>query len=192
MTQPQLPFRLSICGLDELPAFAAEGVSHVVSILDPDYPDPEDFAAFLPHRRAVLRFDDVIVTGDLYQAPGAGDVAAILNVGRELAADGATHVLVHCHAGVSRSTAAAALLLAQRMPDAIDDVFDEIHRVRPRSWPNSLIVRLGDAQLGLAGRLVAAMQRHHARVAVDYPELAKLLRMGMRAHEVPDPSAPTG
>lgn len=191
MSRTQLPFRLSICGLDELPAYAADGVSHVVSILDPEYPDPEDFAGYLPHRRAVLRFDDVIVTGDLYQAPGAGDVAAILDVGRELEADGATHVLVHCHAGVSRSTAAAALLLAQRMPDGVDQVFDEVHRVRPRSWPNSLIVRLGDAQLGLGGRLVAAMQRHHARVALDYPELAAMLRMGMRAHEVPDPSTPT-
>ena len=35
----QLP--LSICGLDEIAEFLKRGVTHVISILDPEYPYPE-------------------------------------------------------------------------------------------------------------------------------------------------------
>ena len=185
MTDAILPCRLSICGLDELPAFAADGVTHVVSILDPDYPDPDAFADYAPHDRTVLRFDDVIEDSAFYQAPGHAEVSTILALGDRLAVEPVAHLLIHCHAGVSRSTAAAALLLAQRAPDQADRIFDIISTVRPKSWPNSRIVRLGDEELGLDGRLVAAMEAHHARVARSYPDLAALLSRGMRAHEVP-------
>jgi hypothetical protein len=52
--------RLTICGLTELGAFRNAAVTHVLSILDPGYPDPTDFAAYGPHKRLTLRFDDII------------------------------------------------------------------------------------------------------------------------------------
>ena len=57
----------------------------------------------------------------------------ILEYGREVMAAGAdTHLLIHCHAGRSRSTASAALLLAQAEPGRpAEAIFDEIVRVRP-------------------------------------------------------------
>jgi hypothetical protein len=36
------------------------GVSHVVSILDPDWPMPSAFGACGEHQRLELRFDDLI------------------------------------------------------------------------------------------------------------------------------------
>ena len=61
-------------------------------------------------------------------------------------------LLVHCHAGVSRSTASAVLLLAQRDP-ARDpgDIVDEVVRRRPQAWPNLRIVEIGDRLLGRRG-----------------------------------------
>jgi len=35
-------------------------VTHVLSILGPNSPDPPEFTAFAPHRRLILRFHDVI------------------------------------------------------------------------------------------------------------------------------------
>lgn len=185
MTDAILPYRLSICGLDELPGYARDGVTHVVSILDPDFPDSDAFAGYAPHDRTLMRFDDVIEDSGVYQAPGQAEVSAILALGERLAAEPVQHLLVHCHAGISRSTATAALLMAQRAPDRADHIFDTINAIRPRSWPNSRLVRLGDERLGLDGRLVAAMAAHHARVAQGYPDLAALLSRGVRAHEVP-------
>ena len=37
---PLLPYRITICGLSELAGHAACGITHVVSILDPAWPDP--------------------------------------------------------------------------------------------------------------------------------------------------------
>ncbi len=57
------PFALSaltVCGLDELDRHSARGVTHVLSILDPEWPEPEAFRDFDPHFRVTLRFHDAI------------------------------------------------------------------------------------------------------------------------------------
>ena len=43
--------RITICGISELGEHCAAGVTHVLSILGPNSPDPPEFAAFAPHRR---------------------------------------------------------------------------------------------------------------------------------------------
>src|ERR1700757_4623273 len=52
--------RITICGISELGEHSAAGVTHVLSILGPNSPDPPEFTAFAPHRRLILRFHDVI------------------------------------------------------------------------------------------------------------------------------------
>ena len=51
---------LTVCGLEELDEHSSRGVTHVLSILDPDWPVPEAFGAFGEHRKLELRFHDVI------------------------------------------------------------------------------------------------------------------------------------
>ena len=53
-----LQFPLSICGLDEIAGFLERGITHVISILDPEYPYPEELLAIPDGNRLVLRFDD--------------------------------------------------------------------------------------------------------------------------------------
>ncbi len=181
-----LPYRLSICGLDELVQHAGNDVSHVVSIIDPAQPDPEVFADYPPHDRTLLRFDDIIAPRHGMMVPGEADVRRILDLGERLADAPVRHLLVHCHAGVSRSTATAALLMAQRNPGRETDIFRRLDAMRQPAWPNSLIVRLGDALLGRGGALVDALRAHHDRVAQRLPAFAAFLRANGRAHEVPD------
>ena len=45
---------LTICGLEELDYHSAQGVTHVLSILDPDWPEPEAFRAFDGTVRAIF------------------------------------------------------------------------------------------------------------------------------------------
>jgi hypothetical protein len=42
----QLPFRITVCGLDELAGRCEARISHVLSILDPEWPVPEAFGTF--------------------------------------------------------------------------------------------------------------------------------------------------
>src|SRR5262249_12305458 len=145
------------CGIPELGEHCAAGVTHVLSILDPEWPDPPAFEEFPPHHRLALRFYDVIEAELGRLAPSSADVERLLAFGRELHASVGSHLLVHSHAGVSRSTAAAALILAQAHPERpARDALEAVAQMRPRAWPNLRILEFGDALLGRRGEIVAA------------------------------------
>lgn len=175
---------LTICGLDELAGHGSAKVTHVLSILDPDTPEP-DFAGYPALQRTTLRFDDIVEDAPGKVSPAADHVAAVLAFGRALedgtAADG--HLLVHCHAGISRSTAAMAMLLAQSHPALAEDaVMDRLSAIRPQAWPNLRMIRFADEQLGREGRLVAAAGRLYSRRLAERPEFAEgLKRLGRGA-----------
>jgi predicted protein tyrosine phosphatase len=189
-----LPFRLTICGLDELAGHSAGGVTHVLSILDPDWPALEAFYAYAPHRRLELRFHDVIDPAPGWVLPQQEHVERLLAFGRDLigenlrageAASAGSHLLVHCHAGVSRSTAAAALLLVQAQPERSSAAaLAAIAAVRPRAGPNLRISEGGDALLGRGGELVAATREHYRRALAAQPGLAAALAAGGRSREL--------
>lgn len=185
MSRGLLPFRLSICGVRELPDFATRGVSHVLSILDPYTPTPAAFAAFRPHRRQDMRFHDAIAGDDLNMPlPQDDDVAAVLAFGRSLAREKVDHLLVHCFAGVSRSTASAVMLMAQDNPGREAECFAVLHDIRPKCWPNSVMIGIADRLLGRKGRLIEAMRGHHREVAGRHPDVVELIRSVGRNHEV--------
>jgi predicted protein tyrosine phosphatase len=178
--------RITICGIPELGEHCAAGVTHVLSILDPDWPDPDAFADFSPHRREALRFHDVIApVNPITVVPSAEHVARLLEFGREVTAAGRdTHLLIHCHAGISRSTASAALLLAQAEPAReAADIFAEIARLRPRAWPNLLLLEYGEAALGREGEFTAAVAAQYRRVAEVDPAFAMFIRESGRRRE---------
>jgi predicted protein tyrosine phosphatase len=182
--QALAPFQLTICGIDELAGHCAGGVTHVLSILDPGWPEPEPLSIFELHRRLRLRFHDIIESQPGWVAPERWDVELLLSFTRDLGAGG-THLLIHCHAGVSRSTAAAALVLAQRCPDQpADEVLEEVVRLRPRAWPNLRILELGDGILGRSGEIVEAATAHYRRAIEREPWLAGAMIEGGRGREV--------
>jgi predicted protein tyrosine phosphatase len=183
--QANLPFRLTICGIPELDEHCTTGVTHVLSLLDPDCADPPAFAAFAPHHRVALRFHDVIEPKPDRIPPSLRDVERLLALGRQLIDAPQGHLLIHCHAGVSRSTAAAALILAQAWPDRPARVaFDAVTNIRPRAWPNMRILELGDGLLGRNGEIVAAVAAVYRRVLErDPPFLEPLIAAG-RIREV--------
>lgn len=178
---------VTICGLDELGLHRRAGVTHVLSILDPGWPEPGEFDLWQRHDRLLLRFYDVIDQGptDWMTPPGSDHVAAILKFGRGFPIDRPVRLLVHCHAGVSRSSASAILLLAQREP-ARDpgDIVDEIVRRRPQAWPNLRIIEIGDRLLGRGGALVEAARRRYHEIVAARPDYAEELRAGGRGREV--------
>lgn len=178
--------KITICGIAELGEHCEAGVTHVLSILDPHWPDPEAFDDFPPHHREALRFNDVIAPTPEMIAPHEEHVAKLLAFGRDVEVAGEmAHLLIHCHAGVSRSTAAAALLLAQEDPTRpAPRIFDEIARLRPCAWPNLALLELGEAALGRPGELTSAVAAQYRRVLAADPGFASYLRANGRGREV--------
>ena len=182
---PDLPFRLTICGIPELDEHCAAGVTHVLSILDPEFDDPPAFAAFGPHHRLALRFHDVIEPRTECLAPSRADVARLLGFGLDLIHAPDPHLLIHCHAGISRSTASAALILAQAWPDRpARAVLDSVVAIRPRAWPNLRILEFGDALLGRNGEIVAAVAAVYRGVIERDPAFEEAMIDSGRGREV--------
>jgi predicted protein tyrosine phosphatase len=185
MASPSDFFRFTICGIPELGAHCEAGVTHVLSILDPEWPDPPEFEEYAPHRRLALRFHDIIDPLPGRLAPAREDVARLLAFGRELGDPETCHLLVHCHAGVSRSTAATALILAQAHSDRpAREVLDAVARLRPRAWPNLRLLEFGDELLGRDGEIVAAAAAIYRRVLDREPYLRDAMVENGRAREV--------
>jgi predicted protein tyrosine phosphatase len=180
---------LTICGLEELGHHSDRAVTHVLSIIDPDCPDPEAFQAYDSHHRTILRFHDIIEPLPGYVMPEPGHVEDILAFGQSLSREAGSrdegHLLVHCHAGISRSTAAMAMLLAQTYPDQDEDrIFARLAEIRPQAWPNSRMIGFADRLLSRKGRLNAALGRLYARQLATRPDLDETMRRHGRAREV--------
>lgn len=182
------PFKISVCGIHELTAHCETGVSHVLSILDPGWPTPDVFGAFSDHARLELRFHDVIDANDADMiAPQREHVADMLAFGRRVLQESGleTHFLVHCHAGVSRSTASMALILAQTLPHtSADRIFEEVLRIRPQAWPNLRILEFGDVELDRHGELVKSAIRIYRAQLDRRQDLAAQMRSGGRGREI--------
>ena len=187
MTAVMAPFGITVCGIEELAGHCDAGVSHVLSILDPGWPVPEAFGSYGEHARLELRFHDVLEEAPGTVGPNEEHVARVLAFGRDLAAEpaGAARLLVHCHMGVSRSTASMALILAQALPDRpAGDIFGEVLRIRPQAWPNLRMVEFGDAMLGRGGSLIAAAIEVYRRQLEARPQLGEFMERHGRGREV--------
>lgn len=179
----------TICGIEELPVHSQSGVTHVLSIIDPGHPDIHHFEAFSKHLRTTLRFHDIIdpIPGQIM--PAKEHVAAILGFGASLekgAVEGtAGHLLVHCHMGISRSTAAMVTLMAQGDPDASEEeLFERLRKIRSKAWPNSVMIAYADEKLGRGGKLVEALRRHYGHQLQQKPEYGQWMRELKRGREV--------
>ena len=148
--------RLIVGPLEHVPALCeAHRPSHLVSWLSPPAESPEVALTFPPERRLLLASHDVAFELEGYQAPSDLDVARLLAFASEW--DGARPMLVHCWAGVSRSTAAAYAIACARSRRPELELALALREASPGATPNPLIVALADARLGRGGRMIEAV-----------------------------------
>jgi predicted protein tyrosine phosphatase len=183
MTSRQV--KQTICALADLGDHSRSGITHLLSILDPDAKEPDLYFMDPPPERLTIRFHDIILPHPDLAMPQRSHVEEILAFARTLPNGDPTHLLVHCNMGISRSTAAATAVLLQAEPELDDETaLAHIAAIRPQAWPNSLMIRHADALLGRGGRLLAALGRLYRRQLEANPRFAEPLRTGGRLAEV--------
>jgi predicted protein tyrosine phosphatase len=146
---------LLVCPLSQVEtARALHRPSHLVSLLSPNSAEQ----AWPVADEACLRlaFHDIAEPREGFTAPDAALVARLLDFATGW--DATRPMLVHCWAGVSRSTAAAFIIACQRAPQRSErDIAQALRAAAPYATPNPLVVSLADAALGRSGRMSAAV-----------------------------------
>jgi len=128
------------------------GITHVISIQESadygkeskKYPTPPWVESYNHHR---FYFDDVTNEyNHQLTAATMEDIVKIAECGRKLPED--STVLVHCHAGVSRSPAVALGILAVRY--GLEEGWKQWLKIpgNLNFWPNELVVQMFDDYLG--------------------------------------------
>lgn len=180
-----------VCGLDELASHSRWDPTDVLSILDPEQPEPPGLALCSPGRMLRLHFHDAIEPLPGMKLPTARDVGRILEFGAGLGP--AVRLLIHCHYGISRSAAALAMLIARDPLLSGDEVFSRLLEVRPRAWPNSLMLRHADALLGRGGELIQALGRLYHFQSKRVPDITQFMRVHRSSEtDMADEAAGTG
>jgi predicted protein tyrosine phosphatase len=83
-------------------------------------------------------------------------VDRIIDFGRRR--DLSAPLLVHCWAGVSRSTATAFILACEENPDRAEaDIANALRKASSSATPNPLMVQIADDMLGRKGRMADAI-----------------------------------
>lgn len=147
---------LIVCPLRHVGALvAARRPSHVMTLLSPDAALPDGVG--LPAARHLkLRFNDIAAPVDGLVPPDAAAVRAVAAFGA--AWDARAPMLIHCSAGISRSTAAAYIVACLRAgPGHERDLALRLRARAPSATPNRLMIALADDLLGHGGRMAAAI-----------------------------------
>ena len=90
-------------------------------------------------------------------APSVQHIARIIDFAHAWGGDGP--MVVHCWAGISRSTAAAFMALCAINPEASEEkIAIALREASPTAYPNRLMISLADEALGRNGRMVRAIE----------------------------------
>lgn len=142
-----------VCPLAKVPhLLESRRPSHLISLLDPLSPFP--YAGDVSHLR--VKVNDITEDTEGWTAPAREHVAQILDfVSGWPRTD---PILIHCYAGISRSTATAFVTACAHNPRfAEEEIAHALRRASPVAWPNRRIVALADAELGRSGRMTRAI-----------------------------------
>ena len=96
-------------------------------------------------------------SSDGYTLPAEDHVAELIRFMR--AWDRAAPLVMHCYAGISRSTAGAFVSVCALNPELDEaELAGELRRRSPTATPNIRIVSIADRMLGRRGRMIAAIE----------------------------------
>lgn len=111
----------------------------------------------LPNRHHRIRVHDIAEPAEGAIVPSMDHVEGLLAFSRTWTRE--APFLVHCWAGISRSTAAAYILLCDiRGAGHEAAIARELRELAPHAQPNRLMIRHADQFLGREGRMIAAVE----------------------------------
>jgi predicted protein tyrosine phosphatase len=148
---------IHVCPLSMIaPTVATSGARHLVSLINIDTPVPRP-AAIPPENHLFLGINDIVEPTDGMVMPAEEHVSELVAFAGRW--DQQRPMVVHCYAGISRSTAAAFIALCVVRPQRRErDMARALRGASPFATPNARLVAIGDRLLGRGGRMIAAIE----------------------------------
>jgi predicted protein tyrosine phosphatase len=149
--------KIIVCPLSQVQQMvAAHAPERVVSLLDPDFDFPELGSAY-QGRHLCLHLHDVHECAPGAVAPTPRHVDQLLVFVERW--QRSWPLLIHCRAGIGRSTAAAFIAACMHNPH-VDErtIAHELRRASPLARPNQVLVDLADAAMSRNGRMTRAIE----------------------------------
>ena len=150
--------RIHVCSLARVAEVAAAtDAGSLVTLLSPTGVRVGRPAGIPAERHHVVGISDIVEPRDGYTHPEAAHIEPLLVFLR--AWDRRAPLLIHCYAGVSRSTAAAYIGVCALAPERDEaEAARALRAASPTATPNARLVALADEALGRQGRMIAAIQ----------------------------------
>jgi predicted protein tyrosine phosphatase len=149
--------RVHVCSLQRIGSTVSQtGASHLVTLINEGTPvvRPPSIAA---DRHLFLAFNDILEPMEGMTPPAEEHVLALLDFLEEW--DAKKPIVVHCFAGISRSTAAAFITVCALRPERDEaEIAARIRASSPSATPNLRLVGFADEILGRRGRMVSAIE----------------------------------
>jgi predicted protein tyrosine phosphatase len=146
-----------VCPLSRLTEIiATHKPSRVISILDPGSAFP-DLGATYVGRHLSLEFHDIHLPTLDRVMPAATHVDRLLRFLKRW--DPKEPLLIHCRAGIGRSTAAAFIAACYHNPKTDEQqIAADLTQASPIARPNKALIRIADNAMTRKGRMLAAME----------------------------------
>ena len=135
----------------------ATGASHVLTVMA-NVDQVQRPASVLEANHLKVSMDDITEHMEGFMAPSDAHIEKVLAFVRGW--DRRAPMVVHCYAGISRSTASAFAAACMLNPHRDEiSIARQIRAASPIAQPNRLIVSLADKALGREGRMLRALDQ---------------------------------
>jgi len=147
---------IHVCSLAALPdTVKATGASHILTVMA-KVDQVQRPQSVLEANHLKVQVDDITEDMDGFVAPNDTHIEKVLNFVRGW--DRNAPLVIHCYAGISRSTASAFAAVCALNPHRNEiAIARQIRAASPIASPNRLIVSLADKALGREGRMLRAL-----------------------------------
>lgn len=149
--------QIYVCPLAQVnETLVTSGASHLLSLMGPSdmIPHHRDME---PDRHLRVQMNDIVEPGEGLVLPGPDHAAQIIDFASHW--DAQAPMVIHCWAGVSRSTAAAFITLCVRNSGSPEVALAAVLRdAAPFARPNIRLVSAADGVLGRGGRMTATIE----------------------------------
>ena len=147
---------IHVCSLAALPSTVkTTGASHILTVMA-NVAQVERPLSVLPANHLRVQMDDITEAAEGFIAPSDVHIEQVLHFVRGW--DRNAPLVVHCYAGISRSTASAFAAVCALNPHRDEvAIARQIRAASPIAAPNRLIVSLADKALGREGRMLRAL-----------------------------------